>query len=431
MTQAREDALRQQGLRPGEVVLCPDAPALDLVLMVLTLARMGAALCPYRAALDQAERAALADATGAEWFWCPASGMLTDSGRRTATPWPLDSPLSLLVKTSGSSGLPKVAMLTHANLQSAARAGNARLGLSPGDRWLCCLRLSHIGGLAIVSRCDLAGATLVLHAGFDAAAVARDLATHRITHVSLVPPMLDRLLAIGATPPPSLRVLLVGGQALSRVLLTRALAAGWPIHTTYGMTETAAQIATATHALARPVADGWVGPPLEGVQIRSDADQAQLRVRGPMVMAGYANPARRPGQGLRDGWLLTADRGRLDATGNLLVQGRADEILVIGGVNVSLRRIESVLWTAPGVEDLALVALPDPVWGHRLVVVYRGSLETTALARWCEAVLKGAERPRGFKRVSSLPLLDSGKHDRVRIRGLARSLDPDERLSLD
>jgi O-succinylbenzoic acid--CoA ligase len=398
--------------------------------MTLSLMRIGAAMLPYRIGADPTDVPGLVAATGAEWLWCPESGALTTTGtacgiaasRRT----PSGPALALLVKTSGSSGGPKVVMLTRENLLASAAAVNRRLGFGPDGVWLCCLRLSHIGGLAIIHRWALAGATLVLHEGFDARAVAEDLQRHAVTHLSLVPPMLDRLLEARAVPPRSLRVVLVGGQALNPVLAERALAAGWPLFPTYGMTETCSQIATAATALERAPVEGRVGPLLPGVVIdrgEGRGDARRLRVRGPMVMAGYANPERRPGQGLDDGWFETSDLGAVDERGELRVVGRADDVLVVGGNKVSLNRIEGVLRSAPGVSDAVVVALEDPIWGRRLVVVYRGDLDESALSRWCASVLRGAEQPRRFKRVPALPLLDSGKYDRLAIRALALDVD--------
>jgi o-succinylbenzoate---CoA ligase len=419
--------LQRQGLKPAQVLLCPDTPALDLVLMRLAVLRVGAALLPYRAGLDQVDVDALSAATGAEWHWRHASAELSDTGIRSASPLTHPGP-ALLVKTSGSSGGTKVVMLTAENLRASAVAVNRRLAFGAGDVWLCCLRLSHIGGLAIIERWAQAGATLILHDRFDADAVGTALRMHAVTHVSLVPPMLSRLLETGAGPPPSLRVALVGGQALSRELAERAIAAGWPLHLTYGMTETASQIATSARALDRAAEDGRVGPLLPGVEIDrpvSAAGTSRLRVRGPMVMAGYANPLRIPGRGLDDGWLETSDLGTLGDDGELRILGRADDVLVIGGKNVSLARVEALLRRLPGVSDLMLVGLDDPVWGHRLVAVYRGALDEQALDRLCARVLAGAERPRIFRRVTELPLLDSGKYDRLAVRALALESRPE------
>jgi O-succinylbenzoic acid--CoA ligase len=143
-----------------------------------------------------------------------------------------------------------------------------------------------------------------------------------------------------------------------------------------------------------------------------------------MVMAGYANPARVPGQGLDNGWFETSDLGGIDMAGELRVVGRADDVLVIGGNNISLTRADGLLRAAPGVSDLAVVALDDAVWGHRLVVVYSGDLDEQTFKRWCDGSLSGAERPRAFRRVTALPLLDSGKYDRIGIRALALEASP-------
>ncbi|UHD18141.1 AMP-binding protein [Thiocapsa bogorovii] len=431
-TQLRERVLglTKHGLRPAQVVLCPDTPVIEPVVMNLALMRVGAALLPYRTGLDPSALLALAAATGAEWRWSPESETLIPTGLPIGVATGNASPgtgtsaseLALLLKTSGSSGGPKVVMLTRHNLLASAAAVNRRLGFGSGDLWLCCLRLSHIGGLAIIHRWALAGASLILHEGFDAQAVAEDLQRYAVTHISLVPPMLGRLLESGAAPPPSLRVVLVGGQALNPVLAERALLAGWPLFLTYGMTETASQIATSACSLERVPCDGRVGPLLPDVEIdRHDGRDgpSRLRVRGPMLMAGYANPGRRPGQGLKEGWFETSDLGGLDAEGDLRVVGRADDVLVIGGNNISLTRVDELLRAAPGVSDLAVVALDDATWGHRLVVVYSGDLDEQAFERWCDGALSGAERPRAFKRVAGLPLLDSGKYDRIAIRAFA------------
>jgi O-succinylbenzoic acid--CoA ligase len=418
---ALASALQRQGLKPAQVVLCPDTPALDVVSMRLALHRVGAALLPYRAGLDQVDVEALSAATGAEWHWRHESAELSDTGIRSASPLPHPGP-ALLVKTSGSSGGTKVVMLTAENLGASAVAVNHRLGFGADDVWLCCLRLSHIGGLAIIDRWAYAGATLILHDGFDADAVAAALHLYSVTHVSLVPPMLSRLLEKGAGPPASLRVALVGGQALGQELAERAIAAGWPLRLTYGMTETTSQIATSARALDRAAEGGRVGPLLPGVEVDrplSAAPTSRLRIRGPMVMAGYANPLRMPGQGLDDGWFETSDLGTLGDDGELRILGRADDVLVIGGKNISLARVEARLRRVPGVSDLMLVGLDDPVWGHRLVAVYCGALDEQTFDRLCAKVLSGAERPRIFRRVTELPLLDSGKYDRLGVRALA------------
>lgn len=417
--------LRAQRVEPGQVVLVADAPGVELVLMQHALARIGAALLPYRAGLASAELLSLAAMTGAEWHWRPESRALIPTGCRLSNPHDAASSIALLIKTSGSSGTPKVAMLTSSNLLASATHANAHLGLTVGDIWLACLRLSHIGGISIGYRCALAGATLLLHDGFDAQTVQRDLQRWPVTHLSLVPPMLARLLDLDLRPPPSLRVLLVGGQSLSRTLAQRALDAGWPLYLTYGMTETASHLATTKRLVGEVPAPGRVGRPLPNVEIDAGSNEsapAPLRLRGAVVMAGYANPQRIAGQGLDDGWFTTADLACMSEDGQLKVIGRADDILVIGGNNVSRLRVEAVLQRVAGITDLLVVALPDPIWGHRLVAVYTGTIAQAELERICREQLAGAECPRAVLHWPRLPVLDSGKYDRTRITAIANRL---------
>lgn len=422
----RVERLCEQGVRPDQVVLAPDSPALDLLLMQHALARIGAALLPYRTGLAATELRTLAGMTGGEWQWLPESSRLVPTGfSGTETRHPPDprASIALLIKTSGSSGLPKVAMLTSGNLLASAMAVNTRLGLVSDDLWLTCLRLSHVGGISISYRCALAGATLLLHEGFDAQTVMNDLRERPVTHLSLVPPMLARLLDLDLTPPPRLRVLLVGGQATSHALVRRALDAGWPLHLTYGMTETATQIATTERLTGQAPEPGLAGRLLPGIEVEAsgcEATPGRLRIRGPVVMAGYATPSRGLGQGLENGWFESADLACLTEDGQLKVLGRADDLRVIGGNNVSLARVESVLSGAVGVTDVAVVGLADDIWGHRLIAIYCGEIDESSLEDWCGKHLSGPERPRGFLRLARLPLLDSGKYDRPGLESIAR-----------
>ncbi len=427
--------LRAQGLAPGQLVAVPERPAAGLVLMQHALAQVGAALLPLRLAADDPGSGLLLALTGAEWGWRwdgQADGRLTRldrvRGQGGAPPpapapapvWP--SPLALVVETSGSTGIPRAAMLTQHNLLAAAALSNRHLGLRADDCWLCCLALRYIGGLSITYRCALAGATQLLHEGFDPELVALDLERRAVTHLSLVPPMLARLLALERPPPPSLRVLLVGGQSLSTQLAGQAIAAGWPLHLTYGMTETASQVATSGR-LRVPPAAGLVGRPLAGLEVDCPGGPdgpAPLRVRGPVVMAGYANPERRPGLGLAAGWFTTSDLARRGEDGALCILGRADEVLVTGGVKVNPGWVESLLAGAPGVGEVAVVGVADPVWGQRLVALYTGEATPAALEAWCRVNLAGPQRPRVFRSRAELPLLQSGKLDRRRLRVLAQ-----------
>ncbi|MBI4741401.1 MAG: AMP-binding protein [Betaproteobacteria bacterium] len=391
----------------------------DLALAAVACAAAGIALFPLDPANIGARWPALAALGGKHLRRIsPLPGELPQAGCR----WPdktAAGSLALVIATSGSEGFPKAVMLTHANLDGAAAASNARLPLTAGDCWLACLPLHHIGGISTLYRCIRAGATLSLHEGFDAARVWRDLHEHPITHLSLVPAMLARLLdiAAGAAPPPALRHALIGGAALSRPLVERARAAGWPICPSWGMSECAAQVATLP-----AVGDNWregdVGAPLPGFRARVDAG-GRIRLRGPQVMAGYLNPDLRPGDGLEDGWLLTADLGRAGPAGNLTIFGRADDVFNSGGVKVHPLEVESCLAACPGVTDVAVTALPDPVWGDLLAALVVGPAEPGQIARWSERHLPSAQRPRRLLKVERLPRNAMGKIERSALRAIA------------
>ncbi|HJW26462.1 MAG TPA: AMP-binding protein [Rhodocyclaceae bacterium] len=321
---------------------------------------------------------------------------------------------ALIISTSGSEGEPKAVLLSDSNLDAAAAASNARVPLGPGDVWLDCLPLFHIGGMSILWRCARAGATVLLHRGFDAGAVVADLASRGVTHISLVPAMLARLLDLGVLPPPGLRCVLVGGAALSRPLYERAVAKGWPLFPSYGMTETAAQVATFDPAEG-PWSEGLAGRPLPGAEIAIGGD-GRIRVRGSQVMLGYLNPAGEAGVGLEDGWFATSDHGAIDGEGRLQVLGRADDMLVSGGANVHPLAVESCLAACPGVVDVAVSGLPDPVWGDLVVALVVGEAEDGRILEWSRAHLPSAARPRRILRLERLPRNAMGKLERAKLR---------------
>lgn len=420
----RAAELRRQGLRAGEVVLCPTWPVLDSVLMQRAVAALGGALFPVPPDLSRDQRAPLIDGCGAEWLWAPAQQQLQPTlargshGSANAGDQGACAP-AVLVQTSGSSAAPKSVMLSAANIVASCARVNARLALGPDDAWLCALPRQHVGGLAIGYRCTLAGCAMRVQARFEPSALHRALQEDGITHVSLVPAMLQRLLEQDLAPPATLRVALLGGQALDAGLARRARAAGWPLYLGYGMSETFSQIAGAWVEDGDALDQGLV--PLAGVRLEapgcdaSDASRAgktRLRLRGPMLMLGYANPARLPGAGLEQGWLRTGDLACRSSDGRLRIQGRADEVLIVGGRNVLPADVEQRLAALDGLGEVAVVGLPEAAWGHRLVALYTGPRPPASLERWARATLPSSLRPRGFVQLAELPRLASGKPDR-------------------
>jgi O-succinylbenzoic acid--CoA ligase len=408
------------GVGAGQVIALT-APSVDaLVPALMAAAQRDAAVLPYSPALPRTELDGLLASAGVEWQLRLDGDHMprrlpVRHGPRAVTPAPTG--LRLLIRTSGSSGAPRSAMFGAAQLAAAAAAANARLGLGPGDRWLACLPPWHIGGLAPFYRCAQAGATLVSLAGFAAEPASHALNHYAVSHVSLVPAMLARLLELGRPPPSSLRVALIGGQALDPGLAAAARDAGWPLCVSYGLTEMASQVAVDCDAAAG-LQFGRVGRPLPGIEVRAGLPgaPARVRLRGPMLMRGYAAPQRRPGLGLEDGWHVTQDLGWLDPEGALHIAGRADEVLISAGVNVHPGRLEALLGACPQIGSVGVTGLADPTWGQRLVAVYTGSADADSVARWCREHVPGALRPRTLLRRAELPQAGPGKLDRRRLR---------------
>ena len=321
--------------------------------------------------------------------------------------------VALIISTSGSEGNPRAVLLGNSQLDAAAAGSNQCLPLQPGDLWLNCLPLYHIGGQSILWRCARAAAGVLLQDGLSVAAVANDLQHHPVTHISLVPAMLAQLLEKNIPSPASLRVTLIGGAALSRPLYDKAIATGWPLYPSYGMSESAAQIATFDPANSI-WHEGLVGKPMPGHEIKID-DDGRIAIRGPQIMLGYLS-----GDGVdAEGWLTTGDLGRIDAAGCLTVTGRADDMLISGGRNVHPFEVESCLAACPGVRDVAVTGQPDPVWGYIVVALIVGTVEQKTLLDHARQHLPTAALPRTICFIEQLPRNPNGKIDRAALRHIA------------
>lgn len=314
----------------------------------------------------------------------------------------LETDDALWVRTSGSTGEPKMVVLSAAALRASVAATHAALG-GPGQ-WWATLPTSSVAGLQTLVRSLLAG-----HAPVER---VDDLTAAR-RYASLVPTQLHRIVASGDPGPwASLDAVLVGGAAAAPSLVARARELGVPIVRTYGMTETCGGC----------VYDGF---PLDGVGVRTDPDGV-IEVAGPMLFDGY-----RDGSGALQArestWWPTADLGSMDDTGRLSVLGRRDDVVISGGVNVPLPAVTGALQAMPGVVDALAVGVDDDEWGQRVValVVAEGSGATPALGALRDAVeLAGHPRtwaPREVIVVDAIPLLPSGKPDRLAARTLAQA----------
>jgi O-succinylbenzoic acid--CoA ligase len=415
---AATNALRERGIQPGQHVGIRAPNGAGFVVAVHALMRLGVVLVPINTRLtasevdwqtQDAELALMLDEQGVrELLSCP-------DGPSISREFGLDDVHSIIY-TSGTTGRPKGAILTYANHWSSAVASALNLGLVPGDCWLVCLPLFHVGGLSILLRSVIYGMSAVVHPRFDPAQVNQALEAGGVSIVSVVSTMLDRLLDERADRPfpPTLRVVLLGGGPAPLPLLERALQARAPVLQTYGLTETASQIVTlAPEDAIRKV--GSAGKPLMGSQIRIEAD-GEICVRGPSVSPGYLHRAPlTPGA-----WLRTGDVGYLDAEGYLYVLDRRDDLIVSGGENIYPSEVEAALLAHPAVEEAGVVGLPDPEWGRTVAAVVKlksGSNATPdELIAFCRQRLAGYKVPRRVEFRSSLPRNGAGKLLRRELR---------------
>ena len=259
----------------------------------------------------------------------------------------------LVMATSGTSGEPKLVELTEAGLTAALEASAARIGSGPGDPWLCCIPVAHMGGMLVLLRGVVQGARVEVQPGFDVERFA-EAARGGARFASLVPTALRRLLDADV----DLRgfgAILIGGAHTDAALLERAGEAGAPVVRTYGMTETCGGCV-------------YDGIPLQGTEVRTDGDGAIL-LRTPARMRGYRFDEAATATSIDgDGWLRTRDVGSLE-DGRLTVHGRADDVIVTGGEKVWPSTVEDVIRELPDVADVVVTCRPDPEWGQRVVAI--------------------------------------------------------------
>ncbi|NQW63470.1 MAG: AMP-binding protein [Deltaproteobacteria bacterium] len=424
-------ALLDSSAPAGRIALCATDPALVAAALLLAL-RGNRTLILLHPRLTPDERLLLLQDAEADCLltdheaaaplptYCVASGALALGA--AATP-PISTcagaPPLLLLYTSGTTGRPKGAMLSSAALWAAATASSERLQTGADDRWLACMPFAHIGGLSILLRALHDGLFVVAQPRFHAATVAASLHRDAITRLSLVPTMLRDLLDAGATPPPTLRTLLLGGAAAPPDLVRRAIEAGWPVATTYGLTEAAAQVTTATPAqtAANPESSGL---PLPGYRLRITDPAAdgvgQVEVAAPSLMTGYHRRPDDTAAALCDGWLRTGDLGRLLPDGQLCLVARRTDLIVSGGENIYPAEIEAALRTLPEVAEACVVGLPSDRWGQAvaamLVLRPGASLTLEALRAALALSLAPFKHPRALLFISALPQTAAGKVDR-------------------
>jgi O-succinylbenzoic acid--CoA ligase len=379
------------------------------LVLLLALIRAGCVACPLSTRLPPAGVAPLLEKAACRALISSDEELLEATGVRKLSPEELlaDEPArgqpseplhialdrpSTIVFTSGSSGAPKAALHTFGNHYYSALGSNANIELALGDRWLHSLPHYHVGGLSILFRCLLAGATVAL----PEPGAPLGEAVAGATHVSLVSAQLLRLLREDFDPG-ELKAILLGGGPIPPPLIDEAASRGLPIYTTYGLTEMASQVtATPPGASREELHTSGRTLPHREISISNDGE---ILVRGETLFTGYVDGDTVDRSLDADGWFGTGDLGELDASGYLRVRGRTDNLFVSGGENVQPEEVEEALCRLEGVEDAVVVPIPDAEFGFRPVAFIRtagGDMEPELLSRGLERTLPRFKIPVAF-----------------------------------
>jgi len=394
--------LRAMGVRPGSVVVLRGEPGEAWLAALTACWRAGAVAAPLDYRQTGAERESAARALGRDFDWQPVAAELLsgpappDDG---VAAWAPDQVL-LRVCTSGTTGVPRRVEVTLRQLWFNSLGSRRRLGQRRGDRWLVCLPVNHVGALAAIFRSLHNRGTVELHARFDGDVVGERLDSGEVNVVSLVPAMLDAILdsrGEGAFAP-SLRAILLGGAACSERLLARCRKAGLPIALSWGMSETASQVATRRPGDLAPLDDGI--PPLPWVRVEAGAD-GRLIIEGPTAK----------------GRLVSDDLGIVTAAGRVRVLGRSDDAINRGGETIHPREIEVVLEAHPSVTEAVVIGRAHERLGQVPVAFVVGEdPDPDALRAWCHTQIAGFKVPHAIVILDEMPRAGPGKVDRARLR---------------
>jgi len=358
-----------------------------------------------------------------------------DAGDAPALPDRIPEPdePAVILYTSGSTGQPKGAMLSHRQLYANARATTEGWGLTGDDVAPITTPLFHTGGWNVFATpLWSVGGTVVLLDGFDPDDYLHALRDEACTTALAVPTQLHMLAQspLWGRPLPALRCLVSGGAACPGTLSQAVRDAGYAFREGYGLTECGPNCFAQTpeESAARP---GWVGRPIPYLDARivddvgrplSGAGEGELQLRGPQVFSGYLRDAERTAEAFTaDGWLRTGDVAGRSEDGWYRICGRIKEMFISGGENVYPGEVESALLEHPDIAEVVVVGVPDDKWGEvgRAFVVLRADATLTPqdVRRFARGRLAAYKVPKTVSLQDALPRLGSGKVDRAALPG--------------
>lgn len=449
--------LRQAGVRPGDRVTIQAPKSANWLWLYLGCLRAGAIVHPLnddyqrdelRYFISNAEPKLIVCAPGRQPLFAEIATAGTrietmdDSGGSAPLAWVPADPddacvprraddVAVLLYSSGTTGRPKGALITHGNLVSNARTLVATWRFVAEDRLLHALPVYHAHGLFVGFGCTLmSGASMLLLPRFDVDAVLAALP--EATVMMGVPTHYSRLLGSPALTAESCRTirLFISGSAPLRPEIFAAFEArtGHRILERYGMTETGMNSSNPLAGARRP---GTVGKPLPGIDIRiTNPDEArapvgsvgEIEVRGPNVFAGYwRSPAETRAAFTADGWFRTGDQGVFSADGYLSIVGRSKDLVITGGLNVYPREVEQVLDRIPGLAESAVIGVPHPDFGEAVVAIVVATASAKAptaddVIAAARASLAAYKAPKRVFFVAALPRNTMGKVQKTALR---------------
>jgi malonyl-CoA/methylmalonyl-CoA synthetase len=429
--------LRAAGLAPGDRLALSAGTSARLVTAYIAALRAGLIVVPLNTAYTESEvtrivrdavpaAAAVDSDAHAAWIGAAAShsipivGPDLDGLPRRANDDEIDRAVlddpALLVYTSGTTGQPKGALLTHGNLLASATAVNVAWRWRSEDALLLTLPLFHLHGLGVGINGSLcAGAAIVLRPRFDAGDVAEQ-ARRGVSLFFGVPAMYERLASSGTAAALARLRLLVSGSAPLPSALADEIAeqAGQIPLERYGMTETVMLTSNPYEGARKP---GTVGCALPGVRLRL-GEGDEVEVTGPNVISGYFKRPAADGESFTaDGWFRTGDIGAFDGDGYLRLVGRSKDLIITGGYNVHPREVEEALGTHPDVVEVAVVGRPSDKWGEEVtaVVVARRRIAPEELRAHAGVQLAPYKLPKNVEFTDELPRNALGKVIRSRL----------------
>lgn len=340
----------------------------------------------------------------------------------------LDKP-SVYLFTSGTSGDRKLVEFSYRNFLTNALGSALRLGHSHDDIWLLTIPIYHVGGLSILFRAILNGISIFINTSSFTIDRFKSITNEfAISIVSLVPTMFQRLMKdpSGLKALQSLRVILIGGAKLPTESVKNALELNLPLHTTYGLTETCAQAATALpeQLTLNPQTSGT---PLWGTEIRIMSSEGskllaneigEIQIHSDAVAIQYYKRPDLSKERFQNGWLITGDLGYFDDSGFLVVLSRRDEMIISGGENIYPSLVEDAYLYHQAITNIAVFGIEDLDWGQRVVAAVQLStpLDVNELKAFGKSQLATYEVPKEFLIFEEFPILANGKIDRKALR---------------